>query len=246
MTPQQKLLAIATKEIGVKESPTGSNKVKYNTWFYGREVSGSSYPWCCTFVCWCYAQAGMTHLVRMTGGCTTMMNWFRDRGYLIEPKKAQPGDLVFYQFDKDAYADHIGIVEKVTKTGVVAIEGNTSVTSQDNGGAVMRRTRKWSLIMAVARPDYKSVEEEDEVVESTIKELVEQLSKRITTLESALKLTVYTQVSQLPIWVQPAVLRLMEANIIQGDDKGLLHLTDQDLPVISMIDKLAQKMKGDN
>lgn len=50
-----KLVKIAESQIGVKESPAGSNKVKYNTWYYGREVSGDAYPWCCAFVEWCFA-----------------------------------------------------------------------------------------------------------------------------------------------------------------------------------------------
>lgn len=50
-----KLLAIAQAEVGVTEWPADSNKVKYNTWFYGKEVSGSAYPWCAAFVCWCFA-----------------------------------------------------------------------------------------------------------------------------------------------------------------------------------------------
>lgn len=49
------LLRIAAAQVGVKESPANSNRVKYNTWFYGREVSGSAYPWCAVFVCWCFA-----------------------------------------------------------------------------------------------------------------------------------------------------------------------------------------------
>lgn len=89
-----------------------------------------------------------------------MMNWFKAKGQLVPVRDAKLGDLVFYQFDKDSYADHIGIVEKVSKTGVTAIEGNTSVTSNDNGGAVMRRNRKWSCIMAVARPDWSLVSQE--------------------------------------------------------------------------------------
>ena len=50
-----KLLRIAAAEVGVTEYPSGSNKVKYNTWFYGKVVSGSAYPWCAVFVCWCFA-----------------------------------------------------------------------------------------------------------------------------------------------------------------------------------------------
>jgi len=47
---KQEVLAWFRSQIGVKESPANSNKVKYNTAFYGREVSGSDYPWCAVFV----------------------------------------------------------------------------------------------------------------------------------------------------------------------------------------------------
>ena len=50
-------LARAQSEVGIKESPMNSNKVKYNTWFYGSVVSGSAYPWCAAFVCWVYLAA---------------------------------------------------------------------------------------------------------------------------------------------------------------------------------------------
>ena len=50
-----RLVEIAKSQIGVKESPSGSNNVKYNTWYYGKAVSGSAYPWCCVFVEWCFA-----------------------------------------------------------------------------------------------------------------------------------------------------------------------------------------------
>ena len=49
------VIATAVSQLGTKESPKGSNKVKYNTWFYGRAVQGSAYPWCMTFVEWCFA-----------------------------------------------------------------------------------------------------------------------------------------------------------------------------------------------
>lgn len=49
------IVATALAEVGVKESPKNSNNVKYNTWFYGRTVSGSKYPWCMVFVSWLFA-----------------------------------------------------------------------------------------------------------------------------------------------------------------------------------------------
>ena len=44
------VLKVAASQIGVKESPSGSNHVKYNTEYYGRDVRGSAYPWCCVWV----------------------------------------------------------------------------------------------------------------------------------------------------------------------------------------------------
>lgn len=46
------VIATALAEVGVKESPKNSNKVKYNQWFYG--TNKSAY-WCSTFVCWVFA-----------------------------------------------------------------------------------------------------------------------------------------------------------------------------------------------
>ena len=43
---------LAQNEIGVVEKPSGSNRVKYNDWYYGKSVSGDAYPWCMVFVQW--------------------------------------------------------------------------------------------------------------------------------------------------------------------------------------------------
>ena len=48
----------ALSQVGVKEKPKNSNNVKYNTWFYGHDVSGDKYPWCMVYVCWCFAHVG--------------------------------------------------------------------------------------------------------------------------------------------------------------------------------------------
>ena len=46
------VIETARSQLGVKESPKNSNKVKYNVWYYGRNISAF---WCCTFVCWIFA-----------------------------------------------------------------------------------------------------------------------------------------------------------------------------------------------
>lgn len=154
----EKVLAIARAELGVTESPKGSNKVKYNTWYYGREVSGDSYPWCLAFVQWVMAQAGVSVPVR-TASCGTLMTHAKRSGQWVTGDY-QPGDVVIYDLPGGAATDHTGICESTTATTVTCIEGNTSVNDASNGGEVRRMTRKLSLVVGAWRPDYK---EDDEV-----------------------------------------------------------------------------------
>ena len=44
----------------------------------------------------------------------------------------------------------------VSSGSVTCIEGNTSTTSNDNGGKVMRRTRNIYLVLGAYRPDYEA------------------------------------------------------------------------------------------
>ena len=57
------VLRVACGELGIKEQPANSNRVKYNAWYYGKDVSGSSYPWCMAFVQWCYHSYDMLRLI---------------------------------------------------------------------------------------------------------------------------------------------------------------------------------------
>lgn len=149
------LLDIAKAEIGTCEVPT--NRTKYGKW-YG--LNGQ--PWCAIFVSWCYAQAGLAKSVAAQNAkgfasCDAGLKWFVKKNKIVPVGQAKPGDIVFFQFDKDAEPDHVGIVLKnnrVTKN-LVCIEGNTSsgnAGSQSNGDGVYKRSRSYSLVMAVVRP----------------------------------------------------------------------------------------------
>ncbi len=166
MATAKDILAIAAGEVGVKESPAGSNRVKYNTDYYGRAVSGNAYPWCCVFVWWVFHRAGASALFGdKTASCTNLWWQCKNRGLVVDVKDMAPGDVVFYNWKlgpKAASANHVGIVEKVHADGTfTAIEGNTSMTSDGNGGQVMRRRRSKKVVCAVARPRYKK---EDEIM----------------------------------------------------------------------------------
>lgn len=85
VTPDM-VVATALAQVGTKESPKDSNKVKYNRWFYGTNKAAF---WCCTFVCWCFAhvQAAEKPLEKPTGKYT---------GKIPEPtlKKDSKGEKV--------------------------------------------------------------------------------------------------------------------------------------------------------
>ena len=113
------------------------------------------------FVSWCYVKAG----------CSKDTFDPNDNRYAFVPflvnaaeegrhnfrvvSNPEPGDLVAYQFDSDSNEDHIGIFEGWSTKGstFVAIEGNTSLSSDANGGQVMRRTRSKSLVARFIRVD---------------------------------------------------------------------------------------------
>ena len=155
MATASKIIKKATSYIGIKENPAGSNKVKFNTDYYGRAVKGSSYPWCCTFVWDIFRLAGASELFfggGKTAYCPDVENYYKKHDQWHST--GQVGDLCLMDFGKGR-ASHIGIVEKVNDNGTyTTIEGNTSLSSNDNGGAVMRRTRGKSVIRGFARPSY--------------------------------------------------------------------------------------------
>ncbi len=153
------LLALAKTQIGIKETPSGSNTVKYNTAYYGREVVGSAYPWCCVFVWWLFDQCSAKELFcggGKTASCTTLMNYAKNHGLWVT-SGYKKGDIILYNFDKDSLSEHVGICESATASTVTCIEGNTSLTSDDNGGSVMRRTRNHGLVLGAYRPKYATI-----------------------------------------------------------------------------------------
>ena len=64
MRTVKELLEVAVRQLNVREDPPESNNVRYNTWYYGREVYGKAYPWCMVFVHWCVAQVDLGRPVR--------------------------------------------------------------------------------------------------------------------------------------------------------------------------------------
>lgn len=105
-------------------------------------------------------------LITKTANCGTLGNWFKNQGrwysYTTTP---QIGDIVFYDWTGGhSYRSHVGIVSAVYNGGasIKAIEGNTAVGNDSNGGEVMERTRYKQHIVGYGRPAYASTAERDQ------------------------------------------------------------------------------------
>ena len=191
MATVSELLELARRQIGVKESPPNSNNVRYNTWYYGREVSGAPYPWCMVFVQWVFDQAKVK-LPTRTASCGALMRAAQSAGCWVTGDY-RPGDVVIYDFPGGAATDHCGIVESVDGTYISAIEGNTSSASDADGGAVERRARKFAQIVGAVRPTYDK--EVDEVR--------------------------YNTVEECPDWARETVQKLIDKGYLGGNGQGL-------------------------
>ena len=158
MATASQIINKAKSYVGVKENPPYSNNVIFNTDYYGHPVNGSAYSWCCTFVWDIFRMCGASDLFyggQKTASCTTVLNWAKNNGMIVNNSSGRKGDLILFDWDSSGDADHIGfIVEKNSDGSYTTVEGNTSLNgSQSDGGEVMLRNRK-SYIRAIVRPKY--------------------------------------------------------------------------------------------
>lgn len=146
------IIAIAKKELGVKESPPNSNRVKYCTAY------GVTTAWCVIFLWWCFKQAGASELFYGGGkcaSCSVLMGWAKTRGQWVT-KNYAVGDLLLYDWNGDGRPEHIGICTAVNGSYLTAIEGNTALGNNSDGGEVMVRSRNKSNVIGAFRPKYAS------------------------------------------------------------------------------------------
>lgn len=118
-------LEIANNQVGVKEIPV--NQVKYNDWYYGRHVSGSSYPWCVVFVCWVANECNVLgSLIPRTASSSTMYRWFKkNTSITMQPRPGYIGFVKNTGSNKASYpAEHTFIVYEVNGDTITTIEGN--------------------------------------------------------------------------------------------------------------------------
>lgn len=189
MNTVDKVLKIASDEVGyLEKSASAWNKYGTGCLYKRTEFAGYDnytkygyemhklYPktmdfpaaWCDAFVDWCfYAAYGDKDARRMLGGefddytkASTDLYIKAERFYYAKTSKPKRGDQIFFSKNGTfSGIHHTGIVERVDKTRVYTIEGNTSTGDDNvepNGGGVHRKSYLMTneKIYGYGRPNY--------------------------------------------------------------------------------------------
>ena len=86
----------------------------------------SRVEWCACFVSWCLNQAGYSE--PKFAACNSQgVPWFRNHGQWANGnyKDLAPGDVIFFDWEGDGSADHVGIVIGTDGKRVYTVEGNS-------------------------------------------------------------------------------------------------------------------------
>jgi len=144
-----KALEVAKTQLGVEESPRGSNW-GFSVQVYLKSV-GITFPasWCMAFVYWCFNKAakqlGIVNPLVKTGGVLAHYN--RAKSYRVT--SPQVGDIFIMDFGNGF--GHTGIIERIEGEILHTIEANTNDTGSREGYEVCYRTRHKSQVKGYLR-----------------------------------------------------------------------------------------------
>jgi len=162
-----RIASIAAREVGVREQGGNNRGPRIREYQGATWLRPGAWPWCAAFVDWVIREWLKEEDARkwlnlsveaaadfrpQTAGAWDLVNWARrQRGrvsILTEEAKAQPGDIIVFDFS------HVGIVEADAGATIRTIEGNTNdagARDSENGDGVWRKTRARSLARNLLR-----------------------------------------------------------------------------------------------
>lgn len=149
-----KVIELCKASVGYTEGP--NNDTTFGKW-YGL----NNQPWCAISASKMFFDAKSIKSVADTkkgfASCDAWLKYLTANNQIVPIGQAKRGDIVFFQFDEDAQADHVGIIQyhNTALKYFQVFEGNTSADkkgSQSNGDGYYLKKRKYNTVMAVARP----------------------------------------------------------------------------------------------
>lgn len=145
-TTGQKAFDYAVTQIGYEESPYGSNRTKYGSWYGFNGV-----PWCAIFESYCFAHSGWSRY-HYAACINIYLDAVAGRNWLRRVWTPVRGDVVVFNLHGDPYAHTAFFDQWITKGSTFRdLGGNTGSRSFNNGGAVARGQRDMSQVTAFVR-----------------------------------------------------------------------------------------------
>ena len=168
MNPLERLVEIATREVGVHESGGNNRGPRISEYQSATWLKPAPWPWCAAFICWIVrewlkdaaAQAALSlsgpRAIEAwrprTAGAYDFERWAKDKGLPVlgRKTKAKAGDLIIFDFS------HIGIVikDQLGANTIETVEGNTNGSGQrdsNSGDGVWRKRRSVSSVRSLIR-----------------------------------------------------------------------------------------------
>lgn len=206
MSNADRILQIAKGEIGYHEGKNKDNK-------YGRWFGMNNCSWCVIFsAAWCYNQAGVIgarvgQKYKDSKGqevglysCSQTLSWYKKNDPECISKTGVSACLVIFDFPNTPYStDHMGLFVSSDGKTITTIDGNTSNSSEGNGGWVQLKTRKLSYANPIfIIPRELTLNQEEEMRYNTIKEIAKDAP-----------------------WAIPTIEKLIKKGFLKGDSEGL-------------------------
>jgi hypothetical protein len=165
---RQKLIDIATAQVGVREVPRNSNTgpqvLQYQR---ATNLGGTGWPWCAAFVCWCLREWGRDPEVLdalkltpdtfaawrpRTAAAYGFHEWAAKRNLTIFDENENPGEATLHTGDIVTFdTSHIGLLRGDANTTIYTIEGNTDEAGSREGGGVYKKSRPRPYLRKVIR-----------------------------------------------------------------------------------------------
>lgn len=168
MSTLDKYIEIAKAEIGVTEKKY--NRVKYNEWYYGRDVSAyddesGTYAWCAVFISWCAYMAKIPEsVIPKFALCSVGRSFYKEKGrYDTDVSKAKVGDIIFINWSGGTSLQHVGIVVDINESSIITVEGNRS-----NAVRLETYALDDKRMIGFAHPDFESLDVQDEQSENEV------------------------------------------------------------------------------
>ena len=148
-------------------------------------------PWCCAFVVAVFEKCGMSDIIPGYAACDQMISIFTKWGryYSRSVRSVRPGDIIFYNWNGDLSADHVGIVVQNRFGELSVIEGNKSDTVAYRSIGSMD-----SCVLGYGVPNYEATSESR--IDSTSYDLDKEYIRTLPLLQYG-KNNVYVKILQI-------------------------------------------------